>query len=326
MTLVLLLVSPFFIPLQEHTPLFDSESSYGYLTAQCDFGPRPPGSENLSQCREYIAETLTGHGWSVTQQNFTYQSTECVNIIAKWGATSNTTIILGAHYDTRPRADQDPSPLNRSTPIIGANDGASGVAVLLEIARVLPQSTRTSIEIVLFDAEDSGNINGWDWIVGSRYYVSQMTQDHIERTSAMVLVDMVGDENLTLLRETSSTRSLQDAVWTVASRLGYSDIFLSTFGGSIRDDHSPFLDAGISSLDIIQHHPFPWYWHTLEDTPDKCSASSLGIVGQVVEVFLVSQVSNGGVFPSDPTYLLYGFIALVAVLIVIEIYSRYRRG
>jgi Zn-dependent M28 family amino/carboxypeptidase len=200
------------------------------------------------------------------------------------------------------------------------------VAVLLELARILPEATRPYVEIVLFDAEDSGNIEFWDWIVGSNYYVSQMSETQIERTEAMILADMVGDTNLTLLKETSSTDSLQNTVWNIAAGLGYSNAFLNSYGSSILDDHRPFLDVGIPSLDIIQHNPFPWYWHTLEDTPDKCSATSLEMVGQVIETFVVSQVNTGGIFPFDPPYLLLGIVALVIVLAAIGLYPRIRKG
>lgn len=288
------------IPLQEeYKPTFNGDSAYTFLTEQCNFGPRPPGSENLSFCRQYIIEKIKAEGWDASLQNFTYLNVECSNIIATWHSTSNETIILGAHYDTRPRADKDPDSDNHLKPIIGANDGASGVAVLLELARVLPDDVRPMVEIVLFDAEDSGDIGAWNWIQGSTYYANQLTNEQKENISAMILVDMVGDAELRLLRERSSTDSLQDLIWSLAEELGYNDTFLNSPGGYVIDDHRPFLNAGIPSLDIIQHSPFPWYWHTLEDTPDKCSAESLEMVGRVLEVFLVRQFSEETPFTPD---------------------------
>ena len=325
--LLLVLTTPIsqFTSLQEeHEPIFSGESAYTYLTEQCDFGPRPPGSENLSLCKQYIAENLESEGWNVYLQNFTYLDVECSNIIATWSSNSNETIILGAHYDTRPHADRDPDSDNRTKPILGANDGASGVALLLELARILPENVRPAVEIVLFDAEDSGGINGWDWIQGSTYYVNQLTDEMKKNISAMILLDIIGDRDLRLLRETSSTDALQDLVWSVAEQLGYNGTFLDSTGGSILDDHRPFLNAGIPSLDIIQHAPFPWYWHTLEDTPDKCSAESLEIVGTVIEIFLVTHFSNGVSLTGDPPIL--GVIAPLLILLigVIVIYLWYR--
>jgi glutaminyl-peptide cyclotransferase len=326
--LLLLFITPTlpFTPLKEdYEPIFSGESAYTYLTEQCDFGPRPPGSQNLDLCRQYIAEKLESEGWDTHFQNFTYLDVECSNIIATWSSKSNETIILGAHYDTRPHADHDPDSANRTKPILGANDGASGVALLLELAKILPENVRPTVEIVFFDAEDSGGINGWDWIQGSNYYVSQLTDEMKENITAMVLLDMIGDRELRLLRESSSTDSLQDLVWSIAEELNYNDTFLDSPGGSILDDHRPFLNAGIPSLDIIQHAPFPWYWHTLEDTPDKCSAESLEIVGRVIEVFLVNYFSEGISLTRDPLMLEAIIPLLVLPVVVIIVYLWYRQ-
>ncbi|TFF93033.1 M28 family peptidase [Candidatus Thorarchaeota archaeon] len=299
------------------TLLFDGNNAMDYLVQQCSFGPRPPGSENLSQCRTYLVDILEMHGWNVTLQSFTYKETECVNIIANWGLDAQPTFVLGAHYDTRPAADRDPAPENRSKAILGANDGASGVAVVLELAQVLPVSARPSIELVLFDAEDSGNLNGWDWIVGSNYYVDQLSSEERFRLNAMILVDLVGDADLRLEREVTSTDSLQDAIWSIAAELGHDDNFLNVTGSSVLDDHTPFLQAQIPALDIIQHSPFPWYWHTLEDTPDKCSAESLEVVGQVLEQFFSN--SSDETYTTDPLTLdplLLGLV-LIPILMVL---------
>jgi len=267
-----------------HTPLFDGESAYSFLTGQCDFGPRPPGSENLTLCRAYIVETLESFNWTVSIQNFTYRETACANIIATWNETVNSPIVLGAHYDTRPNA-------------------------------------RSRVELVFFDAEDSGGIDGWDWIRGSVHYVSELTTQRITTIEAMVLVDIVGDANLYLPKERTSTDSLQNAIWAIAADLGYSSTFVDTPGWSVTDDHKPFLDVGIPAVDIIQV-PFPSYWHTLEDTPDKCSAESLEIVGEVIEFFVV-----GGEIPppSDTPYVLYGTLIVIALIIIYVLYQRMKR-
>ncbi|TFG31631.1 M28 family peptidase [Candidatus Thorarchaeota archaeon] len=297
-----------------HSPVFDGEMAYNFLLEQCEFGPRPPGSNNLSDCRKFIIDTLTSFNWTVSIQNFTYLDTACSNIVAVWSTTSDAPLLLGAHYDTRPRATSD-APINQSKPILGANDGASGTAVLLELSRILPQSIRSKVELVFFDAEDSGGINGWDWIQGSTYYVSELSSSRRASINAMILVDLVGDASLQLPREASSTDSLQNDVWHIAEKLGYTETFLDRTGSSILDDHRPFLDAGIPALDLIQI-PFPWYWHTLEDTPDKCSGESLKIVGDVLEVFVVEYDAETQVYTLDQPFLFYGLMMVIPVLTV----------
>ena len=316
-SIVALLISLSLSPIStlqiSHVPSFNGTSAFQYLVDQCDFGPRPPGSENLSQSRVMISETFADAGWNVTFQNFTYKEVECVNIIVTWASSQTSSVILGAHYDTRPG-------------IIGANDGGSGVAVLMELADSLPEAVRSTVEIVLFDAEDSGNIDGWEWIQGSTYYVSQLSSARRNSIEAMVLVDMVGDENLRLPRESSSTTSLQNTVWSIAGQLGHNDTFLESYGGSIIDDHRPFLDVGIPAVDLIQHEPFPWYWHTSEDTPDKCSAESLQTVGEVLEVFVVEQANNGLTFSSDDsTLLIFGIGAVVGITVAMILLILKRR-
>lgn len=309
--------------LPNHDPLFEGDTAYEYLIQQCEFGPRPPGSQNLSDCRQFIVDTLESFNWTVSLQTFTYLETACSNIVATWTTMSDAPVLLGAHYDTRPRATSD-NPVNQSKPILGANDGASGTAVLLELARILPESNRPTIELVFFDAEDSGGIDGWDWIRGSTHYVSELSSSRKTSINAMILVDMVGDTNLQIPREVSSTDSLQNAVWDISKRLGYTETFLGRVGSSILDDHRPFLDAGIPALDII-HHPFPWYWHTLEDTPDKCSAESLQRVGEVLEIFVVEYNTETGVYSLDWPFLLYGLMIAVALLILTILYVRIKR-
>jgi len=268
---------------------------------------------------------MTTDGWNITLQNFTYLGVPCVNIIGRWGSSDNACLILGAHYDTRPQADQESNPTNRTKPVIGANDGASGVAVLLELACALPEEVRGSVEFVFFDAEDSGNINSWQWIVGSTYYVGQLSSDRKTTIRAMILLDMVGDTNVRLLRETSSTKSLQDYLWSIAEDIGHNGTFLDDIGASILDDHRPFLSAGIPSLDIIQHNPFPSYWHTLEDTPDKCSAGSLEIVGQVLETFVVQYANNTTSFSQDTGFLAYVPLLILLFVVCLVAYSRLRQ-
>ncbi|MGD9396326.1 MAG: M28 family peptidase [Candidatus Thorarchaeota archaeon] len=316
--LVGLATSPISMQQISHVPIFDGDDAYSYLVDQCDFGPRPPGSDNLSLCRLMIAETFESFGWDVTFQNFTHNEVECVNIIVKWNSENNSPLILGAHYDTRPPSPSDPGSG------VGANDGASGVAVLLELADILPNEIRSSVEIVLFDAEDSGRITGWSWILGSTHYVSQLNAERRDSINAMVLLDMVGDIDLELPLVRPATTSLQDSIWSVADQLGYNDTFIDVPGGSVTDDHVPFYDAGIPAVDIIQV-PFPSYWHTLEDTPDKCSADSLEIVGEVLEVFIVEEGDSITRFPPDPPILLFMGVILIVALVIPIIYFQLKR-
>jgi len=313
------------ISLQASELEFDGDSAFSYLEAQCDFGTRPPGSENLTQCRGYIVDILRSFGWDVILQNFTYRDVDCANIVAHDSVSQNVSIILGAHYDTRPLADHDPNPENRDESVMGANDGASGTAVLMELARILPTQIRNKIELVFFDAEDSGSINGWQWIVGSNYYVDQMSPEIIANITMMILVDMVGDTNLRLQRELYSTRDLQNEVWSIAAHLGYDAIFQDSNGGYIIDDHHPFLNVGIPSLDIIHHDPFPATWHTIHDIPDRCNPDSLESVGRVLEYFITNTTGWTGeyepnfVFPIELT--LIGIFSVVAI-ITIAVYIR----
>ncbi len=316
--IVTLAVCPLNLQQISHHPIFNGEDAYTYLVEQCDFGPRPPGSDNLSLCRSMIADKLESFGWNVSFQNFTYKEVQCVNIIGQWNSQSNSPIVLGAHYDTRPPGASDPGSG------VGANDGASGVAMLLELADILPEESRSLVEIVLFDAEDSGGISGWDWIQGSTYYVSQLNNERRNSINAMVLLDMVGDINLQLPRERSSTASLQSHIWMIAEELGYNATFIDSYRGPIIDDHRPFLDAGIPAVDLIQV-PFPPYWHTLEDTPDKCSAESLEIVGDVLEVFVVEQASELSVFPLDSPILLVVAVIVCVVLVILIAYAKLKR-
>ena len=306
-----------------HTPIFDGEHAFDYLTGQCDFGPRPPGSDNLTRCISYIVETLVSFNWLVSIQNFTYKDTACANIIATWDTPSNAPIILGAHFDTRPRATED-APENQSLPILGANDGASGTAVLMELARILPEADRSKVELVFFDAEDSGGIDGWDWIQGSTYYVSELTDQRKESIQAMILADLVGDKNLYLPKEGSSIGSLQNVIWSLAADLGYGSTFVDYAGSPVFDDHIPFRHEGIPAVDIIQV-PFPSYWHTLEDTPDKCSAESLQIVGRVIETFVVQYDPENGEFTPDTPYYLYVLIIAIPVVVLLVIYRLKKR-
>lgn len=178
-------------------------------------------------------------------------------------------------------ADQDPGP-GRYSPVPGADDGASGVAVLLELARTLPEDILPTW-LVFFDAEDDGGIGGRDWIMGSQAFVASLTF----HPRAAIVVDMVGDANLDIYIEQNSNTALVSEIWGQAARLGFSQEFRSTIKYSMEDDHTPFLKAGIPAVDIIDFD-YP-YWHTAADTPDKVSPKSLEIVGETLRNWLMGQ-------------------------------------
>ena len=260
---------------------FDGDRAWRDVQTQVAFGPRIPQSDAHAKTVAWMQEELVAAGWNAQVQSLTYMGHPIQNVIASRGSQTPQ-IILGAHYDSRLHADHDPDPGRRNEPVPGADDGASGVAVLLELARTLP-SDSVPISIVLFDAEDNGNIPGWDWILGSRAYVANMDFT----PQAMILVDMVGGANLSLPMEGNSDPSLRRSIWETASQLGYDEIFLPQVKYNIEDDHIPFIQAGIPSVDIIDLD-YP-YWHTTEDTADHVSPRSLQAVGNVLQAWIAEQ-------------------------------------
>jgi Zn-dependent M28 family amino/carboxypeptidase len=260
---------------------FDGQRAYANVKTQVGFGARFPGSDGHAKVQAWMREELVNAGWQVEIQESEVMGHPVQNIVAKRGS-DNPQIILGAHYDSRMFADNDPSPANHSLPVPGANDGASGVAVLLELARVLPNDS-VPIWLVFFDAEDNGNIQGWDWILGSREFV----KNNPVQPKAVVVVDMVGDADLNIYKERNSNPDLTDKIWGVAESLGYEKIFIPTYKFSMLDDHTPFLQAGIPAVDLIDFdYPF---WHTVQDTPDMVSAASLQAVGDTLQVWVTGQ-------------------------------------
>ncbi|MBN1246319.1 MAG: M28 family peptidase, partial [Anaerolineae bacterium] len=247
---------------------FDGEASYLWVTRQCDLGYRPPGSDAIRQTGDLILAELEAMGWATREQTFTYKDTPIRNIIASKGEGS--ALLLGAHYDTRPSADEE----DPSVPVLGANDGASGVAVLLELARVLDVAgTERQIYLAFFDAEDSGRLNGWDWIVGSTYMATHWGEAGEPPLATMVLVDMIGDADQQVYYEQNSDAALRETLWTVAGNLGYGDRIIPELKYAMLDDHIPFARMGVPAVDMIDFD-YP-YWHTTQDTPDKVSAESL---------------------------------------------------
>jgi len=276
------LISPLSIlptPLPTPHPAFSGESAYQHITAQTNLGARPTGSEAGWKTGDYIIEQLKRSGWRVETQEFEYQGVKARNIIGKLGQGPVT--ILGAHYDTRLRADRDPDPSKRTEPVIGANDAASGVAVLLELARSLnvPQTGR-EVWLTFFDAEDNGELDGWEWIVGSTHLAQQLTIT----PTAMVLLDMIGDADQQLYWDRNSDPQSNEQIWKTAETLGFAQVFIPQYKWTMIDDHIPFAQRGIPAADLIDFDYPPW--HTTFDTADKVSPLSLERVGLTIKTWL----------------------------------------
>jgi glutaminyl-peptide cyclotransferase len=252
---------------------FDGQRAFQDVLAQVSFGPRTPGSVAHDQTVAYIQKELEKAGWNVQIQVSEWDGYSIRNIIASRTDTSSG-IIIGAHYDSRLLADQDSDPSHKD-PVPGANDGASGVAVLLELARSLP-SDILPVRLVFFDAEDNGGLDNRQWIMGSRAFVFSLTG----KPKAVVIVDMVGDKDLNLFIERNSNPSITAEIWAQANALGFERNFISTLKYDMLDDHISFLEAGIPAVDIIDFD-YP-YWHTAADTVDKVSAQSLFVVGETL--------------------------------------------
>lgn len=266
---------------------FDGKRAYRDVQIQVSYGARLPGSPAHEKTRVYIEKTLRETGWQVVERRFSYIKTWNTNIRA--GKSSDTPlVIIGAHYDSRKYADRDQTLSNRLKPVPGANDGASGVAALLEIGRVLPPDLAEHIWLVFFDAEDNGGIHGWDWIAGSRAYVEALQG----KPEAVVILDMVGDKHLNIYQEGNSDLALTEQIWEKAAELGYGETFIGDEKYRMLDDHIPFIEAGIPAVDIIDFD-YP-VWHTIDDTVDKVSPSSLQIVGDVVLAWLEDFILQRG--------------------------------
>ena len=257
---------------------FDSSKAWEHLRQQVAIGPRPSGSPGIVKNREYITRTLAAIGLKTVAQAWTATTPigpiKMVNLIATIPGQRTERIIIASHFDTK---------LFREFRFVGASDGASSTAALLELARVLkarPQLPFT-VELLFLDGEEStGEWRDSDHTYGSRHYVEVARQaGTLKSLRAMILLDMIGDRQLNIRRETNSTPWLTDIVWNVARRLGHQAHFI-TESMAVEDDHLPFLKAGVPSIDIIDlDYPA---WHTAQDTLDAVSARSLQVVGDVV--------------------------------------------
>jgi Zn-dependent M28 family amino/carboxypeptidase len=272
---------------------FDADRAFEYVKKQVEFGPRPPGSPELESTRAWIIDQLRSFGLNVTADEFRATTPvgekKMANIVAELPGPSSDIIIISSHYDTK---------LFKEFKFVGANDAGSSTGALMEIARVLAakKPNKLTYRFVFFDGEeafckeweDCHNPNPADPneklpdnTYGSRHYVSQLVaRNEVSRVKAMILMDMMGYKNLKLGRADLGTKWLQDIVWQTGKQLGYKE-FNDSVEGVGDDDHSPFLKAGIDSLDIIQLTTY-YEWHTKDDTLDKISGKSLKIVGDTI--------------------------------------------
>jgi hypothetical protein len=266
----------------------DGNRAYKLVQKQVDFGPRPAGSVELAKTRDFIISELKSDGLNVTTDEFTPSTPvgprKMVNVTAELPGESPDVIIIASHYDTKPFKDFR---------FVGANDGGSSTALLMEIARAMATSGKKpkfTYRFVFFDGEEAF-CEEWDQCskpgnpdntYGSRRYVSQLVdKKELKRVRALILLDMIGFKDLEMGKDDMSSRWLVNAIWDTARDLGYSAQFQERPEGVGGDDHEPFLKAGIESVDLIQLGSYP-YWHKPGDTLDKVSPQSLQIVGDVV--------------------------------------------
>ncbi len=261
-----------------------------YLEAICAFGPRPPGSPGHMILQAYIKAVGGKYADEVREQEFTFQkpgqpAVEMVNIeLVFHGKTKKAPLLLGTHYDTRPFADKEPDPFAQRLPIVGANDGGSGTAVLLALPQYLhAHPPERPVRLVFFDGEDYGAEGSSDYFLGSKHYAAQLrNKDRREWPYCVLIIDMVGDKQLQIIRETYSA---ENASWLLkmidasAQKLKVPQ-FVNQPKHTVRDDHLPFINIGVPAA-VLMDFDYP-YWHTLEDTLDKCSPESLFAVFSVV--------------------------------------------
>lgn len=264
---------------ESKAPGFDGGRAYEHIRRLVALGPRPAGSAALAESRKYIAGELQRLGLKAEEQRFDVVTPlgprSMVNVIARIRGARPERIILAGHYDTK---------FYREFTFVGANDGGSSAAFLIEMARILKDRRNPyTMELLWLDGEEATlpDWGGTDHTYGSQHYVEAAARDQsLSGIKALILVDMIGDRQLLMKRELHSTRWLTDALWSSARQLGFAQHFADE-GSPIEDDHVPFLKAGVQAVDIIDLDYAP-YWHTAEDTLDQVSARSLEIVGQVV--------------------------------------------
>ena len=352
--IVLIVVIPIIIPIflffndSEFTNIdielrFNGDTAYTYVADQMSINTthyRIPGTQGREDCAQYFIDKFQQIDPAINfvLHNFTIQSVECQNVLFKMNENFTNILILGAHYDSRARATKDST--NPDLPVPGANDGASGSAVLIELAKVLySRMNNLSVQIwfLFFDAEDQGidlgvGISGWDWIEGSKQFVLEIDNFYNsskEDFDAMILLDMVGGTNLRFINEQHSTSSLLNELFETGRQLGYISAFPSDpIVTSISDDHVPFLNFGIPSADLIikfWNQPAEWpYHHTTGDDISHISNNSLEITGKTVEQFIYNNYYDitdqyQGNFPWSDDFNLLDSELFMLILIVLPI-------
>ncbi len=309
-------------------PKFDGQASFVHLKKQCDFGARVLGSSAHEKCADYLKEEMKKYADEIIVQESTYRGMPVKNIIGVFypagsKTPSGTPVLLFSHWDTRPIADGPTSTVsrngapyrfgtkgwNRTNPIPGASDGASGGAVLLELAQMFKQQKpRIGVLLMFVDGEDYGDFTAKDRegdgvFLGSRYFAKNFLKNKVlGQTAYAILLDMVGAKNLILPREVTSdqfARQVNDRIYGAAQKLGYGSVFLANETQQVEDDHVPLNQEGIPTVDLIHPLPFGNYertglvqWHTLQDSPENCSPKSLQTVGETLAEVVYNEISG----------------------------------
>ncbi len=271
-------------------PAFDGARAFGHLEQQVAFGPRIPGTPGHAAQLEWMQRFLSERADTVIAQPFTHvtrggDTLRMTNLFARFRPDVQERVLLLAHWDTRPTSDQARNPADRARPVPGANDGASGTAVLLELAEMFRQNPPPiGVDVLLVDGEDYGP-TGDDMYLGAKHFAANLPSGYTPFYG--ILLDMVGDKNLRFPIEYNSQQFAPEVVqrvWSLAREMGYGDVFVNSNGPAIEDDHIPLNRAGIRTIDIIDfdYGPGNRYWHTPQDVPENTSAESLRIVGEVV--------------------------------------------
>jgi hypothetical protein len=297
--------------LQPVGPAFVADSAMAYCKAQCDFGPRTMNSKAHDLCEEWIVNKFKGFGLEVETQKADLTGWDgtklhSTNIIAHFNPQVQRRILICAHWDSRPWADNDPDSTNWHKPVLAANDGASGVGVMLELARILQNDTTLAIgvDLVCFDAEDYGTPQwaekGEDsestWALGAQYWAENLPENYEPQFG--ILLDMVGGQGAKFYQELYSLRyaaSIVDKVWSAARHAGYGSLFTNEAGKGITDDHIPVNEAGIPTVDVIPCYPdcdqsvFGPTWHTVNDDMEHLDINTLKAVGQMLIQVIYSE-------------------------------------
>ncbi len=283
--------------------IFNADSAYYNIEKQVSFGPRVPNSEGHKACGDWLVNQLKRYNLEVQEQAMklrAYDGTmlDSRNIIASYKPNAQRRLLLFAHWDTRPIADNDANVSKRTEPILGADDGASGVGVLLELARILQEKPLDlGLDIIFFDAEDYGSMgNDESWCLGSQYWALNPHKPDY-KAEAGILLDMVGSKDATFYWEYFSKRyapGILNAFWDKAGSLGYGKFFVKADGGATTDDHLPVIrDRNIPCIDIINYSPqnehgFGNYWHTHNDNMSIIDKETLQAVGHTLVEFVYS--------------------------------------